>query len=120
MTPPMVIFQGKRLNPEWTKGEVPCTLYGLSDKGGTDIELFSYWMKKLFSPNIPPARPVLLLLDGHSSHYEPGTIRFAEEEGIIMLCLPPHTAHVSQPLDLTFFGLLKIFRYEACHKLYAG
>ena len=31
--PPMVVFQGKCLNPEWTKGEVPCTLYGMSDKG---------------------------------------------------------------------------------------
>ena len=31
--PPMIIFEGKRLNPEWTKGEVPCTLYGMSDKG---------------------------------------------------------------------------------------
>ena len=35
MIPPMVIFEGKRLNPEWTKGEVPCTLYGMSDKGWT-------------------------------------------------------------------------------------
>ena len=31
--PPTVIFEGKRLNSEWTKGEVPCTLYGKSDKG---------------------------------------------------------------------------------------
>ena len=35
--PPMVIFEGKRLNPDWTKGEVPCTLYGMSDKGWTDM-----------------------------------------------------------------------------------
>ena len=51
--PPMVIFEGKRLNAEWTKGEVPCTLYGMSDKGWTDMELFSYWMKDLF---LLPAR----------------------------------------------------------------
>ncbi len=69
------------------------------------MELFSYWMKKLFIPNIP--RPVLLLLDGHSSHYEPGTIRFAEEEGKIILRLPPHNTHVLHPLDLTFFDYLK-------------
>lgn len=52
--PPMVIFEGKRLNPEWMKGEVPDTLYGMSDKGWTNMELFSYWMSELFVPNIPP------------------------------------------------------------------
>ena len=29
--PPMVIFEGKRLNSEWIKGEVPDTLYGMSE-----------------------------------------------------------------------------------------
>ena len=56
--PPMINFEGKWLNPEWTKGEVPNTLYGMSDKGWTDMELFSHWMKDLFLPNIPPTRPV--------------------------------------------------------------
>ena len=114
--PPMVIFEGKRLNAEWTKGEVPCTLYGMSDKGWTDMELFSYWMKDLFLPSIPPARPVLLLLDGHSSHYEPETIRYAASQDVVVLCLPPHTTHVSQPLDVSFFKPLKSYWSEVCHR----
>ena len=114
--PPMVVFQGKRLNPEWTKGEVPCTLYGMSDKGWTDMELFSYWLKDLFIPSIPPARPVLLLLDGHSSHYDPETIRYAASHGVVILCLPPHTTHVSQPLDVSFFKPLKMYWYDTCHR----
>ena len=116
MIPPMVIFEGKRLNSEWTKGEVPDTLYGMSEKGWTDMELFHYWMTNLFIPNIPPARPVLLLVDGHSSHYEPDTIRIAQNEGIVVLCLPPHTTHVSQPLDVSFFRPLKVYWSDACHK----
>ena len=58
---PMIISEGKWLNPEWTNGEVPNTLYRMFDKGWTDMELFSHWMKDLFLPNIPPTRPVLLL-----------------------------------------------------------
>jgi len=59
-------FKGEHLNYEWTKGEVPNTVYGLSPQGWIDQEfLFSGW-KKLFIPNICP---VMLLLDGHSSHY---------------------------------------------------
>ena len=31
--PPMVIFEGKYLNLQWTTGEVPGTYYGMSNKG---------------------------------------------------------------------------------------
>ena len=31
--PPMVIFDRQHFNPEWSKGEVHNTLYGMSDKG---------------------------------------------------------------------------------------
>ena len=69
----------------------------MSDNGWIDMELFSFWMKDLFLPNIPPALTVLLLLDGYSSHYEPDTIRCAAEEGVVIVYLPPHKTHVSQP-----------------------
>ena len=39
--PPMVIFDGQRVNPEWSKGEVPNTQ--CRTKCG-DQELFFYWM----------------------------------------------------------------------------
>ena len=113
--PPMVIFEGQRLNPEWSKGEVPDTLYGMSEKGWTDQELFYYWLTELFVKQIPPARPVMLLVDGHSSHYEPESIRAAAEQGIIVFCLPPHSTHVAQPLDVSFFHPLKVYWSEACH-----
>ena len=80
------------------------------------MELFSYWLKDLFLPSIPPARPVLLLLDGHSSHYEPNTIKYAASHGVVILCLPPHTTHVAQPLDVSFFKPLKTYWSEVCHR----
>ena len=36
-------------------------------------------------------RPILLLLDGHSSHYQPELISFAKQYEVILFCLPPHT-----------------------------
>ena len=109
MIPPMIISAGQRFNTDWTEGEVPGTMYAMSNKGWTDQELFGHWMKKLFIPSIPVARPVLLLLDGHSSHYEPSTIRMAAAEGIIVMALPPHLTHHLQPLDLSLFGPLKTY-----------
>ena len=99
--PPMVIFEGKYLNLQWTVGEVPGTYYGMSDKGWTDQELFKHWLKDHFLQYAVPNWPLLVLLDGHSSHYEPASIELARTEGVIIFCLPPHTTQDSQPLDCT-------------------
>ena len=115
MIPPMVIFEGQRFNNDWSEGEVPGTLFAMSDKGWTDQELFAYWMTELFIPSIPSARPVLLLLDGHSSHFEPTTIRLAAEQGILIFALPPHLTHHLQPLDVSVFGPLKTYWSQVCH-----
>ena len=112
--PPMIIFEGKYLNHEWTIGEVPGTIYGMSEKGWTDQELFMFWLKHSLSHAVP-ARPLLLLLDGHSSHFELSSIQLAEKEGVIILCLPPHTTHESQPLDCSVFGPLKKQWTQVCH-----
>ena len=60
------------------------------------------------------ARPLLLLLDGHSSHYQPKLVLFAKEHDIIIFCLPPHTTHESQPLDASVFKSLKQNWQELC------
>ncbi|XP_051239290.1 uncharacterized protein LOC127353772 [Dicentrarchus labrax] len=46
-------------------------------------------------------------LYGHKSHLDPELVRVAKREEVILLCLPPHTSHILQPLDMTFFGPLK-------------
>ena len=114
--PPMVIFDRKSLKPEMTIGEVPSTFYGLSDNGWMDTELFQEWFKNHFLIYAPPVRPLLLLLDGHTSHYQPELLRIAAAEGVILFCLPPHTTHLLQPLDNGAFGSLKRHWGEACHK----
>ena len=101
--PPMVIFDAKRLNPEWTNGEFPGTTYGLSDNGWINTEPFEAWMSEHFLQHAVLARPLLLLLDGHSTHYQPQLLRLAMENDVIILCLPPHTTHEAQPLGLWCF-----------------
>ena len=38
--PPLLIFDAKRLNHLWTRGEIVGTRYGLSDTGWTDRKFF--------------------------------------------------------------------------------
>ena len=65
---PFVIFDAKRLNMEWSKDEVVGTLYGLNSNGWVDSELFRGWLSDHFNSHAVGDRPILLLLDGHSSH----------------------------------------------------
>ena len=114
--PPMVIWDRKNLPPELAVGEVPGTIYGLSSKGWIDQELFDLWFTLHFLRYAPPARPLLLLMDGHSSHYCPATIKYAAKERVILFTLPPNTTHLTQPLDKAIFGPLKVFWRQACHQ----
>ena len=85
----------------WTRGEIPDTRYGLSKIGWADQELFQGCMKEHFILHVVQGSPVLLLVDGHSSHYDPETIRFAKDHSSIFIFgLPPHTTHEAQPLGM--------------------
>ena len=66
--PPFLIFDTKGLNHEWTKGEVVGTTYGRSAKGWVNTELFKEWLVNHFLKYASGGRPLLLVLDGHSSH----------------------------------------------------
>jgi len=105
--PPFVIWNRKVLSRELASGEIPGTVYGLSDKGWIDQELFKLWFQCHFLRYAPAVRPLLLLMDGHSSHYFPDTIHMAAKEKVVLFVLPPNTTHLTQPLDKGCFGPLK-------------
>lgn len=117
--PPMVILDRKTLAPSFTHGEVPGTIYGLSDSGWIDQELFDLWFKSHFLKYVPSARPVILLMDGHKSHYNVNTIRVAAKEQVILFTLPPNSTHLSQPLDRSCFGPLKVCWSHNTHQYMA-
>ena len=116
--PPMVIFGLKTYNTLLAKGHVPGTSYALSEKSWINGEIFKHWFEEHFLRYTPATRPVLLLLDGHSSHYSPSTIRLAAENQVILFVLPPHTTHVTQPLDRCCFSPLKAAWRHECHNFY--
>ena len=60
------------------------------------------------STYLHPCMPVLLLMDGHSSHICPDMIRMAAKKKVILFTLPPNTTHLTQPLDKGCFGPLKV------------
>jgi hypothetical protein len=49
----------------------------------------------------------LLILDGHESHHSAEFELYAKEQKIVTLCMPAHSSHRLQPLDVGCFGPLK-------------
>ena len=91
-------------------------MYALSPGSGwMDGETFHEWFEHHFLEYAPSGRPLLLLLDGHSSHYNPAFIRCAAQKGVIVFALPPNTTHISQPLDGVCFKVLKQCWDEQCN-----
>lgn len=115
---PFIIFATKQHNPLWMEDEIIGTRYAVSDRGWIDQDLFNHWLQQHFLSNSVSHRPILLLLDGHSSHFKPETIRYAKENDVIIFYLLPHTTHECQPLDCSFFRPLKVHWRQACHEFY--
>ena len=49
----------------------------------------------------------LLILDGHESHHSLEFQELCKENNIYTLCMPPHSSHLLQPLDVGCFSPLK-------------
>ena len=84
--------------------------FGCSSNGWISTELFYGWV----ASKRVPARPVVLLLDGNSSHINLELSKFCRDNSILLYCFPAHASHILQPLDISFFKPLKASWGKAC------
>ena len=117
--PPFVIFNRETFNKELCTGEVPGTIYGTSANGWMNRSLFTKWFLNHFLTYAPKIRPIILLMDGHSTHYCPDLIKQAATEKVILFVLPPHSTHITQPLDNGCYSPLKMHWRQVCHDFYS-
>lgn len=108
--PPVVIIKGANKKPEFHDGLPPGSDVYMSKKSAyVNAELFQKWLVQHFVPRKPQGK-VLLILDGHSSHTNSAEmLETAEENGLILFCLPSHSTQALQPLDRSFFKPFKTF-----------
>ena len=117
--PPMIVYPRKQRVPDHLKcGCVPNTLFANSENGWINSELYLEWFK-FFLSNIPLTRPIIIQ-DGHTSHISIPLIELAQKNDVHMLCLPSHTTHILQPLDVGVFKSFKSNFSKACHKFLVG
>ena len=103
----MIIFAIKTPQRTWRK-EYPEAVYGCSHNGWSDDELGYKWLTDVFDPETRDYGIRLLIIDGHASHISVQFVRYCWANNIVPLCLPPHTTHYLQPLDIGLFSPLSM------------
>jgi len=77
-------------------------------KGCTDNQLALKWLIDLFEPQSAIVAGIgasrLLIFDGHGSHITFEFVEFCLDHNIFLLCLPTHSTHLLQPLDVGHFS----------------
>lgn len=109
--PPFLIFPRKNMKMELMNGTPPGSKYACHPSGWIQQDIFVEWLHHFISITKPSAEdPVVLILDGHYSHTKNlEVITVARENHVHIICLPPHSTHRMQPLDVAFMSPFKTY-----------
>ncbi|KAL1966447.1 hypothetical protein VTN77DRAFT_4589 [Rasamsonia byssochlamydoides] len=108
--PTYIIFKAKELQDSWFDDLPKGWRLDKSENGWTTDEIGIKWLKNQFIPETYKRRKGahrLLVLDGHGSHLTPQFDEICAENNIIPVCMPAHSSHLLQPLDVSIFVVLK-------------
>lgn len=109
--PPFLVVQGKNHLANWyTDGGLPPNwVIKPTSNGWTNNETGLEWLKHFDKHTTARAKGPyrMLVLDGHESHESAEFQEYCKAHNIITLGLPPHSSHLTQPLDVGCFSVLK-------------
>jgi hypothetical protein len=110
--PPYIIFKGHVHIEAWYQDQALLQDWriDISNNGWTTDEIGLSWLQNHFIPltcHRTKGKYRLLIMDGHGSHLAPQFDRICSENNIIPICMPPHSSHLLQPLDIGCFSILK-------------
>ena len=84
--------------------------------GWINKEVFLSFLRHVFIPNLNCRKPVVLFINGHSSHRSLIISTLCKENGVILYCPKVHASHLIQPLDQVFFAATKLAWNEAVRR----
>ena len=116
MLTPLFILKRTSLDREFACSPFfSCGIYRHSPSGFINGDIFFAWVTEVLVEHVRLFREKLvfsgsahLLLDGFSAHSDPRVLEICAKERINLFFLPPHSSHLTQPLDLGIFGVQKI------------
>ena len=111
-TPPFIIYKGRvHISAWYEEVDIPHDWkISVSENGWTNNALGLEWLKHFDKHTT--TRQVgsyrLLILDGHESHLNQDFKDYCLARRILTLCMPSHSSHILQPLDVVCFSPLKV------------
>ncbi|HEV7235717.1 MAG TPA: transposase, partial [Ktedonobacteraceae bacterium] len=108
--PAALIFKAATHSEKWYHWLPSSWRCYTSKNGWTTDAIGLKWLSQLFIPAIQGrqvGKYVMLVMDGHGSHLTPEFDQLSREHDIIPICMPPHSSHLHQPLDVVCFAPLK-------------
>ena len=114
--PPVLIYKGASndLQDTWVEDVIPESgvYFASTENGWSNNAMGLAWLQRVFERHTKPKSSRtrrILLMDGHSSHVNMAFVEWADQHGIIIVILPPHSTHRLQPLDVGLFQPLSTF-----------
>ncbi len=116
---PVVVYKVKNMYECETRDGPENFLFACTESGWMSDTVFenrfcAYFVSAVSSKT----KPVFLFFDSRGSHLTYNTVKKAREEQIEIICLPPHTSHALQPLDVAVFGPLKAHWWQILLRFY--
>ena len=110
--PPFIIYKGRvHISAWYQETNIPYNWkISVSENGWTNNALGLEWLKHFdeHSKTRQKGSYRLLILDGHESHLNQAFKDYCLEHKILTLCMPAHSSHLLQPLDVVCFSPLKL------------
>lgn len=110
LTPPLSVFNYKRF-PRAVIQTMPNEFkYTSTQRGWMTSASFLEYMSQTFSlwlDEMNIQRPVIVFVDGHSSHLSLELSLFCSENGIVLIALHPNATNIIQPMDVGLFAPFK-------------
>ncbi|XP_065658600.1 uncharacterized protein LOC136083119 [Hydra vulgaris] len=108
--PPAIVFPRKIFRNSLMRGAPEGSIRLANQSGWLNAEIFIVVLKHFIKFARPTAdHKVLLIIDNHESHHSLQSPKYAKENHVCMMTLPPHTSHKTQPLDRYAFGPMKTY-----------
>jgi hypothetical protein len=109
--PPFLVVQGVNHLANWySESGLPLDwVIKPTNNGWTNNETGLEWIKHFDKHTAARAKSPyrMLVLDGHESHESAAFQEYCKSHNIITLGLPAHSSHITQPLDVGCFSVLK-------------
>lgn len=116
--PPFYVFPGKRWNDEFLNGAPAGSTGSMSETGWSNSGIFERYvtehLAKHANINENNNQCTLILYDGHKSHLSLTLTEWARQRHVVLFVLPPHSSHLTQPLDVGVFGPFKCQYNQEC------